>query len=70
MSNITDKINNLPPDLQKEVENFVECLVHQSMITPRQKPSFSWAGSLKDLKQKYTSVDLQHKISDWMIAEE
>ncbi|MBM4041142.1 MAG: hypothetical protein FJ290_21790 [Planctomycetes bacterium] len=26
-------------------------------------PAFSWAGALKDLKGRYTSVQLQHEIS-------
>ena len=27
------------------------------------KPSFLWAGALAELGRKYTSVELQHKIS-------
>lgn len=27
---------------------------------------FSWVGALKDLREKYTSVQLQHKIRDMM----
>jgi hypothetical protein len=36
----------------------------------RPKPSFSWAGALKDLRDKYTSVELQHEISKRRVDEE
>ena len=26
---------------------------------------FDWEGGLSDLKEKYTSVELQHKASEW-----
>ena len=29
---------------------------------PRHQPTFSWAGVLKDLRDQYTSRDLQHQI--------
>jgi len=33
------------------------------------KMEFRWAGALKDLRDKYTSVELQHKILEWRIGE-
>jgi len=27
--------------------------------------NFSWEGKLKDIKDKFTSVDLQHKAMEW-----
>jgi hypothetical protein len=34
------------------------------------KPTFSWPGALSEFKDQYTSVKLQHKISQWKIEEE
>jgi hypothetical protein len=29
-----------------------------------------WRGALEDMKNEYTSVELQHKISDWRAEED
>ena len=34
----------------------------------KKKPRFDWAGALKDLRARYTSVELQHKIAEWRIG--
>ncbi len=31
------------------------------------KFSFSWEGGLKELKNEYTSVELQHKALEWRV---
>ena len=67
MKNLDQIIRELPPDLQKEVEDFVQFLKAKRLKHHRGKPSFSWAGALKDLRNQYTSVELQHKISEWRI---
>ncbi|MBI5373886.1 MAG: DUF2281 domain-containing protein [Candidatus Schekmanbacteria bacterium] len=61
-------IQELPPEMQKEVEDFAKFLLAKTTKQVRRKPSFSWAGALEDLKDQYTSVELQHKISDLMIG--
>ncbi len=35
----------------------------------RGTPRFDWAGALKELREQYTSVELQHKIAEWRIGE-
>ncbi len=30
----------------------------------KEKPKFDWAGALSDFGDKFTSVELQHKISE------
>lgn len=62
-------IKELPPELQQEVGDFVEFLVEKRLKPTRSKPNFGWAGALKDLRDQYTSVELQHKISEWRIGE-
>ena len=65
MESIHKQIEELPPDLQKEVGDFVEFLAGKKTRKLRGKPKFGWAGTLKDLCKQYTSVELQHKISNW-----
>jgi len=65
---LEEKIKELPPEFQKEVKDFVDFLHEKRMEKPRSKPQFKWAGALKELRDKYTSVELQHKISEWRIG--
>lgn len=69
MKTIEERINELPPELRREVEDFIEFLVEKRQKRLRGKPNFPWAGALKDLRDRYTSVELQHKIAEWRIGE-
>ena len=69
MSLLKELIEKLPPDIQQEVEDFVAFLLAKREKMPRNKPRFDWAGALKDLRDQYTSVELQHKILAWRIGE-
>ena len=40
---------------------------HKQNSPPRKKPKFDWAGSLKELRDQYTSVELQKVASDLRI---
>jgi len=59
---LTEKIEQLSPELQKEVEQFVQTLVETSKKKERKKPKMDWAGALIELRDQYTSVELQHEI--------
>ena len=69
MKSIEERIKELPPELQQEVGDFVDFLMEKRLKRPRAEPNFDWAGALKDLRDQYTSVELQHKISEWRIGE-
>ena len=64
METLKDKIDKLPPEFQKEVDDFIEFLLEKKLKRKSKKPSFKWAGALKDMKTSYTSVKLQHLISE------
>ena len=59
---INEMINELAPGQQTEVRDFVEFLLAKQRASPNQKPQFDWAGALKDMRDDYTAVDLQHEI--------
>ncbi len=67
---LEERLKELPPDLKQEVSDFVDFLVQRRLGRARQKPTFHWAGALKDLGGQYTSVELQHRISEWRIGYE
>jgi len=64
MENLDQLVHTLPSDKQKEVFDFVYYLKtkYKTMPKKRRDFSFSWAGALTEFKDKYTSVELQHKI--------
>ena len=64
MATIEDKIKGLPPELQQEVQDFVDFLLKTKVHRKQKKLTLSWAGALSDMKNEYTSVELQHKIRD------
>ncbi|MFZ8805857.1 MAG: DUF2281 domain-containing protein [Candidatus Calescibacterium sp.] len=62
-------INELPEDLRKELEDFAQFLWEKNKKRKiRRKSKFDWACSLSDLANDFSSVELQHKISDWRIG--
>ena len=63
---IEEKIRKLPPNLRKEVEEFIEGLMERPARSKRKQPQLKWRGALRDLRDKYTSVELQHRIlEEW-----
>ena len=64
---IKSKLEEMPEDLRKEVYDFMEFLLqkHVSSKVKKGKFKFDWEGGLSDLKEKYTSVELQHKSLEW-----
>lgn len=69
MHNIIERIQELAPELQEEVADFVSFLIAKQNERKSGTPSFTWAGSVKEMCSEYTSVELQHAISKWRIAD-
>ncbi len=67
MTIIEKKLKKLPPDKQKEVSDYVDFLVkkYESKGKKKHKFKFDWKGGLSELKNKYTSVELQKKALEW-----
>ena len=68
MQPLEEKIKSLPPEYKQEVQDFIEFILEKRLKKQRKKPEFDWAGAMKDLRNQYTSVDLQHKISELRIG--
>jgi hypothetical protein len=62
-------VHSLPLNLKKEVLDYVEFLLYKYPEQPKtaseKKFKFDWEGGLADIKDKMTSVELQHKAMDW-----
>jgi hypothetical protein len=64
---IAEVVAGLPPDCQQQVREFVEALIAKRHPGQRRPPKFDWAGCLTELRDRYTSVDLQHQIGRWRV---
>lgn len=62
---IRKKLDELPADLEKEVLDFIDFLLQKRRKKAGNEFLFDWEGGLSELKDSYTSVELQHKASDW-----
>ena len=64
---INTKIKQLPDHLADEVNDYIDFLISKYGKEKQKKPGFKfdWEGGLSELKDKFSSVDLQHKASEW-----
>ena len=65
---IKSQLEELPEDLKKEVLDYIEFLIlkyHKSEPVKKERFLFDWEGGLSELKDRYSSVELQHKAMEW-----
>lgn len=60
-------IRELPPGLIPEVIDFVEFLLHRRARPKQKYVGQSWAGGLSELRDQYTSLELQQQVIEWRI---
>ena len=65
MKTIEEMIKELPPELQKEVEDFVEFLLKTKVCRKQKKLRMTWAGALPEFRDQFTSLELQKKTLEW-----
>jgi hypothetical protein len=63
---IQELVNELPRDAQEEVRDFVEFLLAKRAKSRTGRLKLDWMGGLADLKDRYSSVELQHKAMEWL----
>ncbi|MEW6687162.1 MAG: DUF2281 domain-containing protein [Candidatus Edwardsbacteria bacterium] len=62
---IEEKVKELPPERQREVEDFVQFLTAKYAAKSGRKLRQDWAGALKDYCGQYTSLELQKRALEW-----
>lgn len=65
---LEERIRQLPPELQREVADFVDFLLERRHRRQKSPPTFSWAGALEDMRKQYSSVELQHEAVRWRVG--
>ena len=66
MKRLQEIVDELPPELQQEVYDFAQFL-HEKRARPKRKGKLrlTWAGALREYRDRYTSLDLQKKALEW-----
>jgi len=61
------KIKKLPEELKKQVLDHINFLINanQKKKTSKKKFKFDWEGGLSEIRHKFPSVELEHKVSKW-----
>jgi hypothetical protein len=62
MTTLARFVEQLPPDIQKEIRSYAEFLLEKRSKKKQKVPAFDWEGALADLGEQYSSVELQHEI--------
>ena len=62
---IEEIIKKLPPEFQREVEDFVQFLLEKHKKKSGKKLRQDWAGALKKYRTQFTSLELQKKSLEW-----
>ena len=65
MKSIDEMIKELPLELQREGEDFVQFLLEKHARKQGRKLRQDWAGALSDYRNQYTSLELQKKALEW-----
>ena len=65
MQNLEDKLRLLTTEDRQKVDIFIGLLLEKHRPHEAEAPRLDWAGTLKDLRDSYSSVELQHAISTW-----
>ncbi len=65
MKTLAELMDELPPELRQEVEDFAKFLL-ETRVRPKQKKlRMSWAGALAEFRGQFTSLELQKKALEW-----
>ena len=62
---LEEMIQQLPPDLKREVTHYVAYLLEKQKQGADTPLSQEWAGGLSQFRDAYTALELQKKALEW-----
>ena len=65
MKTLDEVVQKLPPDLQREVEDFARFLLETRAEPKTGRLRMDWAGALSEFRERFTSLELQKKALEW-----
>lgn len=67
LDELIELTQKLTDERQSEVRDFARFLTEQQRRPKQKYLRMSWAGALREYRDQYTSVELQHKALDWWV---
>jgi hypothetical protein len=65
MKTLEELLGELTPELRDEVRRYVESLVERESRPRRERLRLTWAGALREFRDRYTALELQKKALEW-----
>ena len=65
MKSFVEIVQELPPELQQEVADFAQFLLDTRVRRKQTRLRLTWAGGLREFRDKFTSLELQKKALEW-----
>lgn len=66
MTRLEQLVKELPPNLQREVEDFAQFLIEKHHASPpRRFLEQDWAGGLREFRAQYSALELQQQALTW-----
>ncbi len=65
MRTLEEVVQVLPPNLKEEVRDFAEFLLEKREPPKQRRLRLSWAGGLREFRDRFTSLELQKKTLEW-----
>lgn len=66
MTRLEQLFKDLPPNLQREVEDFAQFLVEKRHEAPPARfLQQDWAGGLREFREQYSALELQQQALTW-----
>ncbi len=65
MVEIERHFKRLPDDLKRELIDYMEFLLEKRSQANKKGLELTWRGGLRELKDEYSSVELQHNALNW-----
>jgi hypothetical protein len=65
LDEVVESTKDLPEELQTEVRDFARFVKETRLPRHGGKMRLDWRGALSDLRDEFTSVELQHAILEW-----
>ena len=62
------KIKDMPPGIQQEIEDFADFILKKRGPKKEHILRQDWAGALGDLKERFSSLELQKQALEWRNA--
>ncbi|GAA5335330.1 MULTISPECIES: DUF2281 domain-containing protein [Thermus] len=65
MGRLEELLQQLPPELQREVADFAEFLLEKRRRKQARPLRQDWAGALREYRSQYTALELQKEALRW-----